>query len=105
MNAVFNYDYTASGARKSIEDSLLRMGVQKLDFVFIHDLNPANFGSKEYQKYFEEAKKGYPELAKMKKKASSKVGALVSISPMRFGTEFFATRYLSNGYTILSTRS
>ncbi|MDY3344770.1 aldo/keto reductase [Riemerella anatipestifer] len=68
MNAVFNYDYTASGARKSIEDSLLRLGVQKLDFVFIHDLNPANFGSKEeYQKYFEEAKKGaIPELAKMK---------------------------------------
>ncbi|MDY3317975.1 aldo/keto reductase [Riemerella anatipestifer] len=68
MNAVFNYDYTASGARKSIEDSLLRLGVQKLDFVFIHDLNPANFGSKEeYQNYFEEAKKGaIPELAKMK---------------------------------------
>ncbi|MEJ8583553.1 aldo/keto reductase [Riemerella anatipestifer] len=68
MNAVFNYDYTASGARKSIEDSLLRLGVQKLDFVFIHDLNPANFSSKEeYQNYFKEAKKGaIPELAKMK---------------------------------------
>ena len=32
------YDYTEKGAVKSIEDSLKRMGVDRLDFVWIHDV-------------------------------------------------------------------
>ncbi|MCV7229814.1 aldo/keto reductase [Mycolicibacterium komossense] len=32
------YDYTAEGALKSIEASLRRLGVDRLDFVWIHDL-------------------------------------------------------------------
>jgi len=32
------YDYTAEGAVRSIEDSLKRMGVEYLDFVWIHDI-------------------------------------------------------------------
>jgi D-threo-aldose 1-dehydrogenase len=32
------YDYTADGAVRSIEDSLTRMGVDHLDFVWIHDI-------------------------------------------------------------------
>ena len=33
-------DYTADGARRSIEDSLQRLGVSHLDVVFVHDLAP-----------------------------------------------------------------
>lgn len=32
------YDYTEAGALKSIEDSLKRLGVDRLDFVWIHDI-------------------------------------------------------------------
>lgn len=32
------YDYSADGTKKSIEDSLTRMGVDHLDFVWVHDL-------------------------------------------------------------------
>jgi D-threo-aldose 1-dehydrogenase len=31
------YDYTEQGALKSIEGSLNRLGVDRLDFVFVHD--------------------------------------------------------------------
>jgi D-threo-aldose 1-dehydrogenase len=32
------YDYTADGAKKSIEDSLRRMNVDHIDFVWVHDI-------------------------------------------------------------------
>jgi D-threo-aldose 1-dehydrogenase len=32
------YDYTADGTKRSIEDSLKRMGVDRIDFVWIHDV-------------------------------------------------------------------
>lgn len=32
------YDYTADGAKRSIEDSLKRMNVDRIDFVWIHDI-------------------------------------------------------------------
>jgi D-threo-aldose 1-dehydrogenase len=33
-------DYTADGVRRSIEDSLQRLGVDSLDIAFVHDLSP-----------------------------------------------------------------
>ena len=38
----YTYDFTASGARRSVEDSLQRMGIPQIDMVFIHDLSPDN---------------------------------------------------------------
>jgi len=38
------YDYSADGARRSVEDSLQRMGLGTLDIVYVHDLSPDNFG-------------------------------------------------------------
>ncbi|WP_437229517.1 aldo/keto reductase [Planctomicrobium sp. SH661] len=62
----FEYDYTAEGTRRSIEDSLQRLGVSQIDIVFIHDLAPDNFGDK-WTEYFEVAAKGaIPELTRMK---------------------------------------
>jgi D-threo-aldose 1-dehydrogenase len=34
------YDYTADGVRRSIEDSLQRLGVDSLDIAFVHDISP-----------------------------------------------------------------
>lgn len=64
----YQYDYTASGVRRSIEDSLQRLGISSIDIVFIHDLSPDNGDMKEnWKEYFKVAADGaMPELAKMK---------------------------------------
>lgn len=64
----YEYDYTAAGARRSVEDSLQRLGLAKIDIVYIHDLGPDNTelpGS--WKKQYEIARKGaMVELAKMR---------------------------------------
>ncbi|MBX3742158.1 MAG: aldo/keto reductase [Akkermansiaceae bacterium] len=64
----YKYDYTAAGTRRSIEDSLQRMGLSSIDIVFIHDLSPDNGDMKEkWTEYFDIAAKGaMPELTKMR---------------------------------------
>lgn len=64
----YRYDYSAEGTRRSIEDSLQRLGVSQIDIVFIHDLNEGNADlGKEWTKYFDQAVKGaMPELCKMR---------------------------------------
>jgi len=68
MNFGYKYDYTASGVRRSVEESLQRLGLSSLDIVFIHDLSPDNGDMKQdWVKYFEIAQKGaMPELTKMR---------------------------------------
>lgn len=68
FNFDYIYDYSAAGARKSIEDSLQRLGLSSMDFVFIHDLSPDNGDMKEdWVTYFDKAAKGaMPELSKMR---------------------------------------
>src|SRR5215468_4615462 len=51
------YDYTADGTLRSIEDSLKRLGVDRLDFVWIHDVS-RDFHGDEWLSYFEAARKG-----------------------------------------------
>mgnify|MGYP000373262732 CR=1 FL=1 len=64
----YKYDYSASATRRSIEDSLQRMGVPSLDMVFIHDLSPDNEDmGEQWTEYFQTAVKGaMPELSKMR---------------------------------------
>ncbi len=68
LNFKHRYDYTAGGVRRSIEDSLQRLGLSSIDIVFVHDLSPDNgdLGS-AWTEQFEIAKKGaFPELTKMR---------------------------------------
>jgi D-threo-aldose 1-dehydrogenase len=51
------YDYTEKGAMKSIEDSFKRIGVDRLDFVWIHDV-ARDFHGDEWVAQFEIARKG-----------------------------------------------
>ena len=44
-------DYTADGARRSVEDSLQRMATGSIDIVYVHDLSPDFFGN-EFDHYF-----------------------------------------------------
>jgi D-threo-aldose 1-dehydrogenase len=62
------YDYTASGVRRSIEDSLQRLGIDSLDIVFVHDISSDNkYLPTPWQEQFEIARKGaFPELTRMR---------------------------------------
>jgi D-threo-aldose 1-dehydrogenase len=51
------YDYSADGTLRSIEDSLKRLGIDRLDFVWIHDLS-RDFHGDEWLARFETARTG-----------------------------------------------
>src|SRR3979411_2051945 len=62
------FDYTSSGVRRSIEDSLQRLGIDTLDIVFVHDISSDNkLLPTSWQKQFDIAAKGaFPELTRMR---------------------------------------
>jgi len=62
------FDYTSSGVRRSIEDSLQRLGIDSIDIVFVHDISPDNkLLSTSWQEQFDIAAKGaFPELTRMR---------------------------------------
>src|ERR1700726_3233237 len=62
------FDYTASGVRRSIEDSLQRLGIDSFDIVFVHDLSSDNkLLPTSWQEQFDIAVKGaFPELTRMR---------------------------------------
>jgi D-threo-aldose 1-dehydrogenase len=62
------YDYTAYGVRRSIEDSLQRLGIDSLDIAFVHDISSDNKNlPTPWQEQFEIARKGaFPELTRMR---------------------------------------
>jgi D-threo-aldose 1-dehydrogenase len=62
------FDYTADGVRRSIEDSLQRLGVDSLDVAFVHDISPdfAYFPN-GWEEQYELARRGaFPALSKMR---------------------------------------
>jgi D-threo-aldose 1-dehydrogenase len=44
-------DFTADGARRSVEDSLQRLAIGRIDIVYVHDLSPDAFGG-DFEHYF-----------------------------------------------------
>ena len=62
------FDYTASGIRRSVEDSLQRLGIDSLDIVFVHDISPDNkLLPTPWQEQFKIATSGaFPELTRMR---------------------------------------
>ncbi|MGA2760473.1 MAG: aldo/keto reductase [Candidatus Cybelea sp.] len=77
------YDYTADGVKRSIEDSLQRLGVDALDVVFVHDLSPDNPRLPgPWEEQFEIARKGaFPALSKMRDEGVIKSWGLGVNSP------------------------
>ncbi|GLH80735.1 L-fucose dehydrogenase [Bradyrhizobium sp. SSBR45G] len=62
------FDYTADGVRRSIEDSLQRLGVDSLDVAFVHDISPdfAFFPNGREEQYDIARKGAFPALSKMR---------------------------------------
>jgi D-threo-aldose 1-dehydrogenase len=61
-------DYTADGVRRSIDDSLQRLGVSHLDVVYVHDLSPdfAWFPTGWEEQYRIARKGAFPALSKLR---------------------------------------
>jgi D-threo-aldose 1-dehydrogenase len=68
LNFKYRFDYTAAGVRRSIEDSLQRLGLSTIDVVYVHDLSPdtAELGDKWMDQFNIAAKGAFPELTKMR---------------------------------------
>ncbi|MBT1709403.1 aldo/keto reductase [Fulvivirgaceae bacterium PWU5] len=74
----YAYDYSAAGTRRSIEDSLQRLGIESIDIVYIHDLSPDNEDMKDkWTEYFKTAQNGaMKELTKMREEGLIKAWGL-----------------------------
>ncbi len=74
LNFDYRFDYTADATRRSVEDSLQRLGLPKIDIVFVHDLSPDHdepLGG--WEKRFETARTGaMPALTKMRDEGTIK---------------------------------
>lgn len=69
------YDYTKDGARQSIEQSLHRLGMSRVDVVFIHDIDVYTHGAHEQPEIFRQAMSGaYHGLRAMKEEGT--IGAI-----------------------------
>jgi D-threo-aldose 1-dehydrogenase len=68
IQQVYGKGNTAAGVRRSIEDSLQRLGLSTIDVVYVHDLSPdtAELGDKWMDQFNIAAKGAFPELTKMR---------------------------------------
>jgi D-threo-aldose 1-dehydrogenase len=77
-------DYTADGVRRSIEDSLQRLGVSHLDVAFVHDLSPdfAYFPN-GWEAQYEIARKGaFPALSRLREEGVIRAWGVGVNTPM-----------------------
>ncbi len=69
---VQRYDYSADGLRRSLDDSLQRMGRAAVDLVFVHDIERAVHGADYEARLAEVLDSGLPALAALK--AQGRIG-------------------------------
>jgi D-threo-aldose 1-dehydrogenase len=64
------HDYGYDAVRRSIEDSLQRLGISRVDIALIHDIDPYNHGD-AYRDRFREAMEGaYPALVRLREEGT-----------------------------------
>lgn len=63
---VQHWDWSASGVRRSVEDSLQRLGLAQLDAVYIHDIDAATHGAQAATVLRQVLDETLPELARLK---------------------------------------
>src|SRR6516165_53697 len=101
------YDYSAAGTRRSIEDSLKRLGIDRLDFVWIHDLS-RDFHGDEWLARFETARTGaFRALTQLREQGVIKAWSLGvnTVEPCELALEMAEARpvgyFLAGRYTLL----
>ena len=60
------WDFSAAGVRRSVEDSLQRLGLARLDVVYVHDCDVATHGARYPQVLQTLVTEGLPELQRLK---------------------------------------
>ena len=70
---VQRYDYGAKGVRRSLEDSLQRLGLARVDLVYVHDIDRETHGDAHAQRLADALEGGLPALATLK--AEGRIGA------------------------------
>jgi len=69
---VQRYDYGAKGVRRSLEDSLQRLGLARVDLVYVHDIDRETHGDAHAQRLADALEGGLPALAALK--AEGRIG-------------------------------
>jgi D-threo-aldose 1-dehydrogenase len=67
---VRRYDYTARGVRQSLADSLARLGIDRADFVYVHDIDRGTLGDSHPKHLGDALESGLPALAALKAEGS-----------------------------------
>ena len=73
-NAVPVYDYSRDGALRSVEASLERLGIGRIDLLLIHDIDRFTHGDEQPRRFREAMDGAYPALAELR--AQGVVGAI-----------------------------
>lgn len=60
------YDYSAAGALRSLEESLKRLRTERIDIVFIHDVDRVTHGAEQPRRFAEAMEGAYPALARLR---------------------------------------
>ena len=61
-----DFDYSADGALRSIDDSLRRLGVDRLDIAYIHDVDLRTHGAMQPQRFREAIEGALPALRRLR---------------------------------------
>jgi D-threo-aldose 1-dehydrogenase len=69
---VQHYDYSAKGVRRSLDDSLQRLGLARVDLVYVHDIDRDTHGDAHAQRVADALDGGLPALAELK--AAGRIG-------------------------------
>jgi D-threo-aldose 1-dehydrogenase len=103
----FIYDYSEKGALRSIDDSLKRLGVDRIDFIWIHDVARDFFGD-EWLARFEGARTGaFRVLTRLREEGAIKAWGLGvnKVEPCELAIEMTENRpdafLLAGRYTLL----
>lgn len=62
-----HWDYSAAGVRRSVEDSLQRLGLARLDVAFVHDCDAQNHGARYAQVLRQVADEALPQLHELRR--------------------------------------
>jgi D-threo-aldose 1-dehydrogenase len=61
-----HYDYTRDGVRRSLDDSLRRLQLARIDFVFVHDIDAATHGDEHAGRFRDTLEGALPALRELK---------------------------------------
>jgi D-threo-aldose 1-dehydrogenase len=61
-----HYDYTRDGVRRSLADSLKRLGVARVDIVYVHDIDRGTHGATHRERLADALEGALPALAQLK---------------------------------------